>query len=163
MNCENCGATLRLVAGRGHFICDYCAAVRLIDEPAGPGGDGVSAVSAATGMKCPACGEPLHDAVLDNWPVTTCRRCCGILMARDAFGRIVARRRAAAQEPDITPPPIDPAEFNRGLVCPNCAQGMEVHPYYGPGAVVIDSCDRCDVVWLDHGELRAIERAPGRR
>jgi Zn-finger nucleic acid-binding protein len=39
---------------------------------------------------------------------------------------------------------------------------MDVHPYYGPGAVVLDSCARCTLIWLDHGEIAAIERAPGR-
>jgi Zn-finger nucleic acid-binding protein len=40
---------------------------------------------------------------------------------------------------------------------------MDVHPYYGPGSQVIDSCPHCRLVWLDAGELAAIERAPGRR
>jgi Zn-finger nucleic acid-binding protein len=40
---------------------------------------------------------------------------------------------------------------------------MEVHPYYGPGSQVIDSCHRCRLVWIDSGELAAIEKAPGRR
>jgi hypothetical protein len=39
---------------------------------------------------------------------------------------------------------------------------MEVHPYYGPGNVVIDSCSACDLIWLDHGELKQISDAPGR-
>ena len=39
---------------------------------------------------------------------------------------------------------------------------MDVHPYYGPGNVVIDSCRRCDVIWLDFGELEQITRAGGR-
>jgi Zn-finger nucleic acid-binding protein len=39
---------------------------------------------------------------------------------------------------------------------------MDVHPYYGPGNVVIDSCSACDLIWLDHGELTQITDAPGR-
>jgi Zn-finger nucleic acid-binding protein len=38
---------------------------------------------------------------------------------------------------------------------------MNVHPYYGPGNVVIDTCSRCDLVWLDFGELQQISDAPG--
>ena len=38
---------------------------------------------------------------------------------------------------------------------------MEVHPYYGPGNVIIDSCTTCDFLWLDAGELRQISDAPG--
>jgi Zn-finger nucleic acid-binding protein len=42
-----------------------------------------------------------------------------------------------------------------------CAADMSTHPYYGPGNVVIDTCDACHVVWLDFGELRQIADAPG--
>ena len=38
---------------------------------------------------------------------------------------------------------------------------METHPYYGPGNVIIDSCARCEFVWLDFGELKQIADAPG--
>ena len=39
---------------------------------------------------------------------------------------------------------------------------MITHPYYGPGNVVIDSCEPCELVWLDFGELRQIVDAPGK-
>lgn len=163
MNCANCGAAMRLVEGRGRFVCDYCAGVRLVDGAAEESADGVAAISDAVESACPVCDEALCAAVLDGWSVTTCRKCRGILCAREAFGKIVAARRRNSTGPEITPEPIDPAEFGRTLCCPTCGGRMEVHPYYGPGAVVIDSCDRCGVVWLDRGELRAIERAPGKR
>jgi Zn-finger nucleic acid-binding protein len=38
---------------------------------------------------------------------------------------------------------------------------METHPYYGPGNVIIDSCSRCELIWLDFGELKQIADAPG--
>lgn len=39
---------------------------------------------------------------------------------------------------------------------------MDVHPYYGPGNIVIDTCSRCNVIWLDCGELQQIADAPGK-
>lgn len=39
---------------------------------------------------------------------------------------------------------------------------MDVHPYYGPGNVVIDSCTACSLIWLDYGELQQMTDAPGR-
>lgn len=39
---------------------------------------------------------------------------------------------------------------------------MATHPYYGPGNVVIDTCEDCNIVWLDFGELSQIVDAPGR-
>jgi Zn-finger nucleic acid-binding protein len=38
---------------------------------------------------------------------------------------------------------------------------MDTHPYYRPGAVVIDACMPCRLVCLDRGELSAIVKAPG--
>ena len=30
---------------------------------------------------------------------------------------------------------------------------MDAHFYAGPGNVVIDSCEDCSLIWLDHGKL----------
>jgi Zn-finger nucleic acid-binding protein len=35
---------------------------------------------------------------------------------------------------------------------------MDTHPYYGGGRVVVDTCHRCTLIWLDAGELTVIER-----
>ena len=39
---------------------------------------------------------------------------------------------------------------------------MSTHPYFGPGNVVIDNCEACELVWLDFGELKQIVDAPGK-
>jgi hypothetical protein len=76
--------------------------------------------------------------------------------------QVIAERRAERTGPPAKPAPLDPEELERHIDCPTCGATMEVHPYYGPGNVVIDSCARCRLIWLDHGEIGAIERAPGR-
>ena len=35
---------------------------------------------------------------------------------------------------------------------------MEAHPYFGGGNAVVDTCERCGLIWLDAGELAVIER-----
>ena len=37
---------------------------------------------------------------------------------------------------------------------------MDTHFYNGPGNMIIDDCDTCELNWLDHGELMRIVRAP---
>ena len=49
---------------------------------------------------------------------------------------------------------------DRLLSCPRCGQPMVSHLYEGGGNVVIDTCERCQVNWLDPGELRRIASAP---
>jgi len=34
------------------------------------------------------------------------------------------------------------------------------HFYGGPGNIVLDTCEACQVNWLDPGELQRIARAP---
>jgi Zn-finger nucleic acid-binding protein len=35
---------------------------------------------------------------------------------------------------------------------------MDTHPYFGGGNAVVDTCERCGLIWLDAGELPIIER-----
>jgi Zn-finger nucleic acid-binding protein len=39
---------------------------------------------------------------------------------------------------------------------------MDVHPYGGPGNIVIDNCPHCRLNWLDSGEFFRVVRAPGK-
>jgi Zn-finger nucleic acid-binding protein len=84
------------------------------------------------------------------------------LMSRAEFAEAVELRRSRAVGAPVTPRAIDQREMKRQVRCPSCRQAMDVHPYYGPGNVVIDSCSRCDLIWLDLGELNQITDAPGR-
>jgi Zn-finger nucleic acid-binding protein len=36
---------------------------------------------------------------------------------------------------------------------------MDAHFYGGPGNVVIDSCEDCSLIWLDHGAITRIAHA----
>lgn len=40
---------------------------------------------------------------------------------------------------------------------------MTTFNYCGPGNVIIDACDGCDVTWLDGGELLRLIQSPGLR
>lgn len=160
MNCDNCGATMRYVDGRGYFTCDYCA-TRRDHHSSLEGDDRVAFSTTPVATSCPTCRERLHEAALDGYRVEACNACGGILTNHGVFGKVIKIRRAASADGRRTPAPIDPREFERSIACPSCRRRMEVHPYYGPGAVVIDTCAGCGLVWLDRGELRAIELAPG--
>jgi Zn-finger nucleic acid-binding protein len=144
---------------RRYFFCRYCGTFEFLDAPEA---DGVQVLKAAAGAPCPVCTTPLSTALLDAHPVERCESCRGTLMTRASFADVVTRRRAWASHPPSIPVPLDPRELQRRLTCPGCGEGMQVHPYYGPGTVVIDTCDRCDLVWVDFGELKEIEDAPGR-
>jgi len=162
MNCLSCGAPLELASKHGVAQCAYCDARRVLAGD-GQGLDGVIFLGTPLDLDCPTCGDQLVAALLDDQPVRACPGCYGVAIPFGVFGHLVASRRAAYRGPDRPAAPIDPRELSRTRDCPICRESMEVHPYYGPGRSVIDSCRPCSLVWLDAGELRAIEQTPGRR
>jgi len=159
MNCPNCGATMELVGGRNYFFCSHCGTFHFPDA----GADGVRVLEKDAGnAQCGVCQKPLSSAVLPTGlTVRYCENCRGILLTRAHFAEAVASQRAWASSPPVMPAPLDRTALQRSINCPGCSREMSTHPYYGPGNVVIDTCERCDLVWLDFGELQQIVNAPG--
>jgi Zn-finger nucleic acid-binding protein len=159
MDCDNCGAPLVVDGGHDWFRCEYCGSVRIpvaSDE-------GVRVLGLAeTGAGCPICSEPLSLGSIDGYRGLFCGKCGGALLDQAVFRQVVARRRAHARGPADAPVPMDPELLKRRIRCAHCGGAMDTHPYYGPGNIVIDRCGRCNLVWLDHGELKTAINAPGR-
>jgi Zn-finger nucleic acid-binding protein len=149
---------MTLVAGRGYYTCAYCTTFYF---PA-PNDDYVRVLAEPVGMACPLCHGELVAAMVAETQVACCRRCRGILANRLAFGAVVGYLRSRATTPPTPPRPVDHAQLARRLPCPQCGRAMDVHPYYGPGNIVIDTCAACELLWLDHGELASVIDAPGR-
>ena len=161
VDCRNCGAPMELFEQRRYYFCTYCGTFHFIETPPV---DGVQVLERpVSGVPCPLCNTSLAKSLLDEVHVTHhCETCRGLLMRRADFADAVALRRARASGPSIRPLPLDPRELKRKVTCPSCRTPMDVHPYYGPGNVVIDSCGQCNLIWLDFGELTQITDAPGR-
>jgi Zn-finger nucleic acid-binding protein len=145
---------MRLAGNRRHFLCDHCGNFHFPEET----GDGVTVLGEPAGPGCPVCGVALQKALIDGEPVDYCDRCRGFLTATATFGRIVTLRRQRHGPHEQVTEPFDPADLRRGLSCPACHRRMEAHPYFGGGNAVVDTCDRCNLIWLDAGELAVIER-----
>ena len=150
---------MRLFAQAGYFACDYC---RTSHFPS-PSPDGVRQFGEAPeGWRCSLCNQILHRiSVDDRYQGHQCPRCQGLLLARPAFGDTVHTRRLWAGGPTDPPRSQDSSELHRAVDCPACGQRMQTHPYYGPGMLIIDTCDRCNLIWLDRGELARAVNAPG--
>lgn len=162
MNCDNCGAPFEAVSRSGVLQCSYCESRRVLSEQ-GYGLDGVVLLSTPTDLDCPSCGDQLVAALIDDHGCRACPSCFGVEIRQSDFGDLVAVRRSAYAGADVRPMPLNPAELRITRDCPHCRESMEVHPYFGPGNTVIDSCSRCGLVWLDAGEMSAIEKTAGRR
>jgi Zn-finger nucleic acid-binding protein len=160
MNCKNCGGAMELFAARGYFFCRYCGSFHFPDTASD---GGIRVLGEVPASSCSVCSQPLASATLDDaHPVRYCRNCRGALLPRTSFAAVVQQRRAWALDTPGPAVPLNRDELGRKMTCPACARAMTTHPYYGPGNVVIDSCESCELVWLDFGELEQIVRAPGK-
>ena len=157
VNCSNCGAPMKFVDGRDYFVCPFCTTFHFSK----PDQDGVRVFESHSRAKCPRCQTALAAATVEGKSVLHCETCKGLLATNGAFGHIVRVRRERYGRSTVSPVPIDPKELDRRISCPACQRPMDTHPYYGPGPVVVDTCPECELIWLDHGELATIERAPG--
>jgi Zn-finger nucleic acid-binding protein len=151
---------MELIESRGYFRCAHCGSFRF---PHTVETDGIRIVGhLPDGPKCPVCASTMAHALLDEHPIDFCAKCRGVLVPRETFAGVIGKRRAWATSPPAEPLALDRRELQRRLVCPKCRGPFETYPHYGPGNVAIDNCTRCDVVWLDFGEMKQIVDAPGR-
>jgi Zn-finger nucleic acid-binding protein len=106
---------------------------------------------------CPRCQKPLETAQVDTIQVRLCQDCRGVLLAHpDLVQMIEASWRAVsekqAEETQFRAP--EGWQQEGVLRCPDCGQAMEKYGYMGIGAIQIDRCDPCNLVWLDTDELQ---------
>jgi Zn-finger nucleic acid-binding protein len=141
---------------QGLMICDYCGsqATPQADE------EGVVAL-APVAHNCPWCAIKLFDASLEGHPLLYCPRCHGMLFNMERFLPLldVLREYRYWSRSSQAPRARD---AGRILHCPLCAREMDKHPYGGSGNIDVDSCEPCNVLWLDRGELSRIVAAPDR-
>lgn len=136
------------------FSCEYCKTLVIPNKNK----DGIGVLGEISAFECPVCGVPLEHAVIDRHRILYCTRCCGSLISMPVFVSVVGDLRAHQSGAWEIPRPPDPQELRRKLRCPKCKQQMDTHYYAGPGNIIIDDCDRCELNWLDNGELMRVVR-----
>jgi Zn-finger nucleic acid-binding protein len=122
--------------------------------------EGVRVFDQPSELSCPICRVPLRDATLARQRILYCARCRGSLIPMPVFVVLVQVLRAQRGDAAEIAPPPDPHQLDRATLCPQCGKRMDTHYYAGGGNVVIDDCSRCELNWLDAGELMAIAHAP---
>lgn len=163
MNCLSCDAALEKVHGQSHHWCRDCNRYEFPTD-LGEGEVPITSDGGSTHFQCPKCEVSLEvGSITDSVQVCFCNNCRGFVTSSQSLGQVIGQMRVAYQGPDDRPQPIDPQELEILDKCPACRVTMESHPYYGPGNIVLNTCNQCQLAWLDHGELAKIIRAPGPR
>lgn len=162
MNCSKCGSPLDLRPFADRARCDYCGAME-IPEDRETGFDRLAWSDDPADHDCPRCESRLVQVTIDGNRAAACPECHGVLCSNPVFGAVVQQRRAGFRGAEPSPTPVNRELLHEVANCPACERQMETHIYAGPGCQVIDTCAGCYLVWIDSGELTAIECAPGRR
>ena len=157
-DCRNCGAPLRIIRDKGLLMCEHCGS-----EQEGPAIPEELEFLGEASQACPICSTPLWESRLHGQPLLCCPTCGGLLIAMNLFVMVIDAVRAYDVGAFRSSAPSRQKPGERTLNCPSCGQPFDSHHYGGPGNVVIDTCSRCLVNWLDQGELRRIALAPDRQ
>ena len=155
MNCPSCGAPMRLKNDEDSYKCDFCHNVYVPQK----NDDGVRVLGEQSDQSCPNCNLALMQAAVGKTRILYCTKCRGMLVPMPVFKNLVAEMEVV-QGGSIAQPPADPGDLSRILNCPHCHQRMDTHFYAGGGNAIIESCEKCLLNWLDHGELPRIIHAP---
>jgi Zn-finger nucleic acid-binding protein len=156
MNCPSCGAALHLDPDNDYCQCDYCRSYYFPDQNE----EGVRVFGEESPSNCPICSVPLAYATMGGMRFLYCNHCRGMLIAMDIFTALTNQLRLQIGTLETIGTPPDPRELERRIACPQCHERMETHRYGGPGNVILDSCEKCCLNWLDHGELMRIVHTP---
>jgi Zn-finger nucleic acid-binding protein len=154
MNCRNCGAAMEPVRGQSCFHCKFCGT---FEFPQG-NQDGVTVIGEVTKYSCPVCAKALTMASIEGHTVNYCENCHGFLTTNLDFAAILGQRREEVRASSSMPQPFGKDELKRRLSCPNCTKTMETYPYGGGGHVMVDSCELCNLIWLDADEMNVLAR-----
>lgn len=108
----------------------------------------------AFGMRCPRCREALAAVSSAEWCFFRCATCNGCA-ATIALLRRVAPQRAK----DLW---LDLPDGAPGDPCPGCARPLATVEVAvsGGGAIHVDACRRCQILWFDAKEIERFADSP---
>ena len=111
-------------------------------------------------MKCPDCQNDLQVAKLKGVNIHECSHCKGKWFERNELMSAKNKADDGLRWLDFDPFGRDAQKLSVvsvGKQCPQCLKEMQSLTYL-QSKVVIDKCQSCEGVWLNHGELERIIR-----
>lgn len=108
-------------------------------------------------MNCPACGSVLCRIEYEGVPIHTCPECGGEWVEGKRL-RMIERRRHV-EIPRHAGAAVERPARERARVCPGCGMVMQKARYGKQHDIILDQCAQCKGIWLDRGELEAVQAA----
>ncbi len=114
-------------------------------------------------MKCPRCFRELTKSEYEGYPIYRCNDCGGYWVGGSELRKIIETRKEIMPKEALEEAKrwrsnaIPKRELNDEYPCPSCSSTLSRAVYGYDTGVVVDRCpDGCGV-WLDKGELIALQ------
>ncbi len=112
-------------------------------------------------MKCPACGNDLHEVKVSDVVVDICRDGCGGIWF-DNFELLKFDEPHEADGEELVEFVNEPKvsiDHSKRLNCPKCENVVLMRHFFSvKKQVEVDECPGCGGMWLDAGELKQIRQ-----
>ncbi len=107
-------------------------------------------------MKCTKCDGNFTKIEYDNIIVMKCDECKAFYIKEAMFHEITNEPEKYAKVLDDPGYTEYKNDNQTPKTCPECGKKMAQHNFSWDTDIIIDSCDTCRSIWLDHGELNKV-------
>jgi Zn-finger nucleic acid-binding protein len=114
-------------------------------------------------INCPRCQSSIRQEFYEGSLIETCPSCGGEWLDANEMTQINQERQKTFSSQEIASiegaKQVVVTEVNKAnpINCPHCKIPMKTINYAYSTGVMIDTCPRCHGMWLDQGELEAIQ------
>lgn len=109
-------------------------------------------------MVCPNCGGVMSPEALGSVQIDVCSTCAGMWFDEGELTRALHGDQVEVFSLDLEHTPIANVPTPKLMKCPKCECTLVRYTYQYSTGVKVDSCDQCGGVYLNDGELAAIEK-----
>jgi Zn-finger nucleic acid-binding protein len=107
---------------------------------------------------CPDDGTELNPEQFQDVNLDVCPKCAGMFFDDEEIDRLkLLGGDAFAKVEDTNTPVVAPASPEGHRICPGCGHAMHTYRYLYTTPVVLNSCDTCGGLWIEHGELKEMQ------
>ncbi len=114
-------------------------------------------------MNCPRCKRELSEGLYEDYSISRCAACGGIWVDGKALLGIIDKRKEIMPEEALEAARnwrssvVPKKELDNELSCPSCKAELSRAVYGYDSGIIIDRCTTGCGVWLDKGELEALQ------
>ena len=113
-------------------------------------------------MNCPKCVGKLEEKNIENVKTDVCWVCEGIWFDKDELEKVLEADSKDFNKIDLDRGGLDGKEVSdvykeldeKSIKCPRCGEELKKELY--PKGIRIDTCAKCDGIWLDGGEIHKL-------